>query len=143
MSAHYPETTATIKGHLKKQRSNVRSTKLKTSKEKARDEIKNETRKEIWVKVFGEKDTIYTDQTGNLPIVSSRGNSFLMILYNVDANFIDAEPLKDHTDASLIKAYEKLWNRLTQSGVVKPRLHILNNEVSVEMKNKIRENCEF
>jgi len=32
----------------------------------------------------------------------------------------------------MIKAYQALWTRLTASGTVKPKTHILDNEASAE-----------
>jgi len=66
-----------------------------------------------------------------------------MVIVNVDANFIDAEPVKDHTDASLIQAYTALWTRLTASKTVAPKLHMLDNEASAAFKAAIKQNCDL
>lgn len=95
------------------------------------------------IKNFHNKDTVYTDQAGKLPVVCSWGNRLLMVMLNVDANYIDAEPLKDHSDASLTQAYTAMWKRLTASGVIKPTMHILDNKVSPAFKSKFRENCDL
>jgi hypothetical protein len=73
-----------------------------------------------------------------MPIVSNRGNHLVMVVFEVDSNYIDAEPLKDSTDGSLIQAYQKLWKRITSSGAVTPKLHILDNEVSIKFKEEIK-----
>ena len=41
--------------------------------------------------------TISTDQTGQYPIVSQKGNQYTMVLYNYDSNAILAEGCKDRT----------------------------------------------
>jgi hypothetical protein len=41
----------------------------------------------------------------------------------------------------MIKAYQALWTRLTASGTVKPKTHILDNEASAEFKKEIQKNC--
>jgi hypothetical protein len=64
-----------------------------------------------------------------------------MILVEVDGNFIDAEPMKNNSEGSMIKAYQALWARLTASGTVKPKTPILDNEASTEFKKEIRKNC--
>ena len=64
-----------------------------------------------------------------------------MMLVEVDRNFIDAEPMKNRSDGAMIKAYEALWARLTASGTVKPKTHILDNEASAEFKREIEKNC--
>jgi hypothetical protein len=124
---YFPESTATQKGHRKKQRQNVRSTKVKVQTSNPEQEQRNQ--KTVHIKIFNAHDTIYTDQTGRMPIVSNRGNRLMMVLYEVDSRYIDAEPLKDSKDGSLIQAYQTLWNRITASGMIKPTVHILDNEI--------------
>jgi hypothetical protein len=48
----------------------------------------------VYVKAKEATGQIYTDQTGRFPITSSRGNKYIMILYNYESNDILAEPLK-------------------------------------------------
>jgi hypothetical protein len=139
---HCPDAVETQKGHMKKQRQNVRSTKVKVEDE-SNTHTPHLKKNDVYVKIFNARDTIHTDQTGNLPVTSSRGNKFIMVLVNVDGNYIDAEPVKDHTDASLIKAYTALWNRLTASKIVTPKLHVLDNEASAAFKTAIKMNCDL
>jgi hypothetical protein len=64
-----------------------------------------------------------------------------MVLAKVDGNNIDAEPMKNISEGSMIKAYLALWNRLTASGTVKPTTHIMDNKASEEYKKEIRKNA--
>jgi hypothetical protein len=64
-----------------------------------------------------------------------------MVLVEVDGNFIDAEPMKNKTAGSMIKAYLVLWKWLTASGTVKPTTHLLYNKASEEFKAEIRKKC--
>jgi hypothetical protein len=41
-----------------------------------------------------------------------------MVLAEVGGNYIDAEPMKNKSKGSIIKAYLTLWTRLTASGTV-------------------------
>ena len=66
-----------------------------------------------------------------------------MVLFEVDGNYIDAEPMKDSHENSLIKAYSTLWSRITKSGKVRPTVHILDNEASARFKETIRQNCDL
>ena len=66
-----------------------------------------------------------------------------MVLYEINGNYIDAEPMKDNKDNSLIKAYNTLWARVTLSGKVKPMVHILDNEASALFKESIKKNCDL
>eukprot|EP00957_Ditylum_brightwellii_P122145 9315071-Ditylum_brightwellii.AAC.1 len=54
-----------------------------------------------------DKGKIYTYQTGQFPVVSSRGNKYVMVIYPYDANCILVEPMKNRTERSIIEAYEK------------------------------------
>ena len=140
VNKHFPKSIETQKGHLKKQRQNVRSTKQQCSSEADALE-KALAAQKYMVKVINADRTVYTDQTGRFPIQSSRGNKLLMIMFDVDANYIDAEPLPDSTETSLIKAYRSLWTRVTKGRESKPHMHILDNEASAAFKEEIRKNC--
>jgi hypothetical protein len=63
------------------------------------------------------------------------------MLVKVDGNYIDAEPIKDRTAGSMIKAYLALLNCLTATEVIKPTTHLLDNEASAELKVEIKKNC--
>jgi hypothetical protein len=114
VNRHFPEPVETKKGHMKKQRQNIRSTKQKiTVDETSKDgELTRAISKQhILVKAINANGTVYSDQTGQLPIQSSRGNTSLIVYYDVNKNYIDAEPLRNHADNHMIPAYQKLWAR--------------------------------
>ena len=138
---YFPESTATLKGHMKKQRQNVRSTKVRMHTDIGNESPPQRAHQEVYVKLYNAHDAIYSDQTGRMPVVSNHGNRLVMVIFEIDSNYIDAEPLKDSSDTSLIQAYQTIWKRLTASGVVKPKVHILDNEVSLKFKDEIKENC--
>jgi hypothetical protein len=84
---------------------------------------------------------MYTNQTGRFPATSSSGNNYIMVLVEIDGNFIDVEPMKSKTKGAMIKAYQALWEQLTAKGMVKPTTHIMDNEASAEYKKEIQKNC--
>jgi hypothetical protein len=59
----------------------------------------------------------------------------------VDGNYINAEPMKNRSAGSMVKAYHTLWKRITESGCIKPMTHILDNEASTKLKEAIKKNC--
>lgn len=63
---------------------------------------------EIYIKIYNVHDTIYTDQTGHMPIMSNQGNCLVMVIYDIGSNYINAKPLKDSTNGLLIQAYQTL-----------------------------------
>jgi hypothetical protein len=63
-----------------------------------------------------------------------------MVLYEINGNYIDAEPMQDSRESSLIKACNTLWVRVTKSRKVRPRVHILDNEALELFKEEIQKN---
>jgi hypothetical protein len=55
---------------------------------------------------------IYTDQTERFPVVSSKGNKYIMILYDYDSNAILAQPIKDITAPELLRAFQVMEQEL-------------------------------
>ena len=84
VSKHFPESIETQKGHMKKQRQNVRSTKVKMPTETVTEETeltRTLAKQNIMMKIFNASETVYSDQTGRLPVQSSRGNTSIMCLF--------------------------------------------------------------
>ena len=96
---------------------------------------------DVFIKNHNVAETMHSNQTGHFPATSSRGNQYVMVLVEVDGNYIDAEPMKNRLEGAIIKAYLTLWTRLTANGMVKPVTHILDNEASEAYKAEIRKNC--
>jgi hypothetical protein len=97
--------------------------------------------KDVYIKIHNATETMNSDQTGCFPKTSSRGNKYIMVLVEVDGNYINAEPMKNKSKGAMIKAYIALRTRLTASGTVKLTMHILDNEASEEFKRETQKNC--
>jgi hypothetical protein len=65
-----------------------------------------------------------------------------MVMVEIDSNAILDEPMKSRKDEEMIRAYNALLLRLKQAGSI-PEKHVLDNEVSENMKNHIRDTCKF
>ncbi len=65
-----------------------------------------------------------------------------MGMVEIDSNTILVEPMKSRKDEEMIRAYNTLLLQLKQAGIV-PKKHILDNEVSENMKNHIRDTCKI
>eukprot|EP00804_Cyclotella_cryptica_P002334 CCRYP_004053-RC/>CCRYP_004053-RC protein AED:0.43 eAED:0.24 QI:0/-1/0/1/-1/0/1/0/513 len=133
---YYPESTETPKGHLNQTRKNVHSTKAKPFEETLSNQLRGKKVKDVYVKVYDVRETVFTDQTGQFPTRSQAGNKYLMVLVDIDSSGILVEPLKNRTDPELTRADEKLLLRLKLAGIV-PKKHVLDNEVSAAMKDLI------
>ena len=60
--------------------------------------------------------TMYTDQTGKFPYVSSNGSKYIMIMYDYDCNAIMSTPLRSKAGlerlSSLQKMHENCQNKV-------------------------------
>ncbi len=74
--------------------------------------------RDIFVKIYYAGE-MQSDQTGRFPETSSNGNQYIMVLLEVNGNYIDAKPMKNKSEGSIIKAYLTLWTRLMALGTVK------------------------
>ena len=151
VAKYFPESEETMKGHGRKIKSGLRSTKVQVKSEPEFSDIENATmtahplttRKESVLMVFDLSDeaqrVMYTDQTGKFPKKSSKGNHYIMVLIEIDSNAILVEAMKNRTAGEMIRAYTVLVTRLRNAGVT-PTMHILDNECSEEFKAQIRKN---
>ena len=133
---HFPDSDETQQGHMEKQWQGVRSTKQTVNNEQ-RTTPYTKKMHDVYIKIHNAMETIHTDQTGCFPATSARRNQYIMVLVEVDGNYIDAGPMKNRTEGSIIKAYLILWAQLTASGTVKPQTHLLDNEGSAAFKAEI------
>ncbi len=148
-----PTSEATIKGHLNQERKNQQSTKnpssalpTTTSNENEEDEDDFFPQQDVPnVKThdccgimlpFETTSTAYSDLTGRFPHQSSRGNQYLLVIYDYDSNAILVEPLKNRAAGTIRTAWEKLHNLLRQRGCA-PNLYILDNEISTDFKSAL------
>jgi hypothetical protein len=116
------KSTSTAKGHLNQQRQNARTTNIKDAQL-----LDSETDQDHGIKTqFVYAGQIYTDQTGRFPVVSSKGNKYIMILYDYDSNAILAQSIKNRTAPELLKAFQFMEQELVARGL-KPKLMKLDN----------------
>ena len=110
----------------------VKELKARLKKEYVpQDQIKKEH--DIFIKIVDLKETLYTDQTGKFPYISSRGNRYVMVGIHVDGNYIFMEAMKNRTEAQMIEAYQQMFKRIERAGL-SVKKHILDNELSENYK---------
>jgi hypothetical protein len=98
VNRHCPESEETQKGHMKKQRQNVRSTRVKEAPAETDNDSPPTVQKkehDVYIQIFNAEETMHTNQTGRFPANSSSGNKYIMVLVEIDGNCIDTEPMKD------------------------------------------------
>lgn len=133
---HLTPSPATAKGHLDQTQKNQQSTKTDpfSLPPELQDNIKHQVVAAAVIPIPTGK--IYTDQTGQFPVISEAGNKYVFVLYDHDSNAILAEPIKNRKGKSLIDAFNKLTNILISKGM-QPKFQILDNEASAELKQAI------
>jgi hypothetical protein len=156
-----PKFLATAKGHLKATPKNLRSTyqisptispKLASIVMTTPPSVTEPTVRThfVYAQVVDITGQIYSDQTGRFPVTSSKGNQYIMIVYDSNSAAILAEPLKNRTEQELEQAYSKLHQHLTER-CLKPQLQKLDNECPAalkhyakkQMKVLMNNNCEL
>ena len=75
----------------------------------------------------------YSDLTGRFPHKSSRGNQYLLVVYDYDSNDIVFELLKTRQAKEITTAFNKCYSRLNKHDN-SPTLFVLDNECSTDLK---------
>ncbi len=147
VNKHFPELEETLKGHRRKTRSGLRSTKTSPQIDND-DKITNTTQrtrsptkqKEAIIRTFDLSNEaerlMYTDQTGRFPQKSSQGHQYIMVLIEMDSNAILVEAMKNRSMGEMMRTYQVLVNCLRSTGVT-PKMHILDDECSAEFRERI------
>jgi hypothetical protein len=140
ISKHLPPSIPTIKGHLKQEQQNLRSTKPSELVVKIEPETppnQEDKTGECYVTIATkESGTMYSDLTGRYRITSSRGNQYIVICYDYDTNSIQARPTKTRNAAEIRDATIAMLTQLSISGHA-PKLHILDNKASSILKKSL------
>jgi hypothetical protein len=152
ITKHYTRTLATAKGHMAQTRQNTRSTKPKKQKKAPTEEMDDANREafapkdnlpqhthKVYTTITDINGKIYTDLTGRFPTTSSKGNKYILVLYEYDGNAILAEPMKTKADAEAVRAYTVLYRQLTDAGL-KPNFQIMDNKASTAVKSFLKQN---
>jgi hypothetical protein len=142
VNKYYPESDETNKGHMNQTRKNVRSTKSKPFEDPKTAPLHGKKVQDVYVRTYDVRETIFSDQTGQFPTQSQKGNKYIMVMVEIDSNAILVEPMKSRKDAEMIRAYDTLVLRLRRAGIV-PKKHVLDNEISENMKAHIKDDCKF
>jgi hypothetical protein len=129
------KSTSTTKCHFNQQRQNARTKKNKDAQLLDPDTDQDHGIKTQYIYAATiDAGQIYSDQTGIFPVVSSKGNNYMMVLCDYYSNEILAQPIKDRTAPELLKAFQFMEQELVARGL-KPKLMKLDNEDSKLLKN--------
>ena len=123
---------------MKSQRQGVRFTKKKPETDTQPDQEPLPKKDNVMIRTYDTHDTMFTDQTGKFPHLSSRGNRYQMIMYHVDSNSIWVEPTKNKTEGEMILARERALTQM-HTCLIKPKRQVHDNEASAAYKLAIKE----
>jgi hypothetical protein len=124
---------------LNQQRQNARTTKIKDTKVIVTEpDLDHGIKTQFVYAATIDAGQIYTDQTGRFPVMPSKGNKYIMILYDYDSNAILAQPIKDRTAPELLKAFQVMEQELLARGLT-PKLMKLDNEASKLLKTYLHQ----
>jgi hypothetical protein len=101
IKTHLKPTPATAMGHMNQRRQNISS----TSKTPITSDIEDftttntnlGTKTHLVCSVLVDQGQLYTDLTGNLPVRSSKGNSYVMVCHVYDCNYVKVVPMKSRS----------------------------------------------
>jgi hypothetical protein len=134
INKHLKLTPATAMGHMSQRRQNIRSTsKAPIEKQQPPDTYLGTNNHLVYVIVI-DQGRLYTDLTGKFPVRSSKGNSYVMVCYIYDCNYVKVVTMKSRSASEWVKAYDSIHQDLTVKGF-KPKLQTLDNEASTALKN--------
>jgi len=148
ISKYYPDTQETQQGHMAQTQKNVCSTKHKARVFEHTNIASLCGKKECdtYTAIYNVWKTIYSNQTGHFPMQSQQGNKYVMVMVmvEVDSNVILLKPIKIRHDHEMIQAYDTLTNPLLCTGMqMQPKKHVLDNEISANMKNHTHDKYKF
>jgi hypothetical protein len=87
--------------------------------------------------------TMYTDATGALPAVTLEGNQYYLVAYAYDPNYIYAIPLRNLRDESIMTAFEHVFQDLKTKGY-KPTFNVTDNQATTPIKAYLgTEDCKW
>jgi hypothetical protein len=134
INKHLKLTPATAMGHLNQRRQNRRSTSKAPTEKQQPPDTDLGTKSHLVYAVVVDQGQLYTDLTGKFPVRSSNVNSYVMLCYIYDCNYIKVVPMKSRSASEWVKEYYSIHQELTVKGF-KPKLQTLDNEASTDLKN--------
>jgi hypothetical protein len=134
INKHLKLTPATVMGHMNQRRQNIRSTSRAPAEKQQPPDKDLGTKTRLVYAVIVDQGQLYTDLTGKFPVRSSKANSYVMVCYIYDCNYVKVIPMKSSSASEWVKAYDSVHQELTIKGF-KPKLQTLDNEASAALKN--------
>jgi hypothetical protein len=133
INTHLKLTPATAMVHMNQRRQNIRSTSKEPVETKPTPDTDLGTKNHLVYVVVVDQGQRYTDLTRKFPVRSSRGNSYVMVCYVYDCEYVKVIPMKSRSASEWVKSYDTVHQELTVKGF-KPKRQTLDNEASAALK---------
>jgi hypothetical protein len=121
VNKHLKLTPATDMGHMNQRHQNIRSTSKAPIGQQPTPDTDLGTNTHLVYAIVVDQGQLYTDLTGKFPVRSSKGNSYVMVCYIYDCNYVKVIPMKSRSASEWVKAYDTVHQELTVNGF-KPKL---------------------
>ena len=87
--------------------------------------------------------TLYTDATRAFPEMSLDGKQYFFVAYDYNTNYIFALPIANVQDKTFIKAFDKIFTKLTEKGH-KPTFNVTENQAVTPVEKYLcAKNCRW
>jgi hypothetical protein len=116
INKHLKLTPATAMGHMNQRRQNIRSTSKTSIEKQPTPDTAVGTKTHLLYAVVVDQGQLYIDLTGKFPVRSSKGNSYVMVCYVYDCNYVKVIPMKSRSASEWVKAYDTVHQELTIKG---------------------------
>jgi hypothetical protein len=113
ISKHLKLTPATAMGHMNQRRQNIRSTSKAPIANSPTPDTDMGSKTHLVYAVVVDQGQLYTDLTGKFPVRSSKGNSYVMVCYVYDCNYVKVIPMKSCSASEWVNAYDTIHQELT------------------------------
>jgi hypothetical protein len=134
INKHLKMTPATAMDHMSQRRQNIRSTSKAPIEKQQPPYTDLGTDTHLVYAVVVDQGQLSTDLTGKFAVRSSKGNSYGMVCYIYDCNYVKVIPMKSRSASEWFNAYDSIHQELTVKGF-KLKLQTLDNEASAALKN--------
>ena len=145
----FPKSLTTVKGHLRQDQKNVRSTKITSPTTPISNppvmttlplplQYPGVQTQMAYLQTVEFTGKVSTDQTGSFTVTSYRSSKYLMVLYDHDSNAILAEPLTSCSERELLRATCVFHSYLSARGLT-PQYQKIDNECPGGLKQFLRD----
>jgi hypothetical protein len=110
---HFKLMPATAMGHMNHRRQNIRSTSKVPTEKQQPPGTDLGTKTHLVYAVVVDLGQLYINLTGKFPVRYSKGNSYVMLCYIYDCNYIKVVPMNSRSASEWVKAYDSIHQELT------------------------------